>query len=153
MQLNKVIDLTQCLVALTIKYTEKLEPLLLLIIRLWIANVFWKSGLVKLDDIEGTIYLFQNEYNVPLLPPVFAAYSSMFFELACPVLITLGLAARFAALPLIAMTAIIQFTYDQHTDHFYWAVLLGVILVRGAGFFSVDRIIKWKLGKATNCQK
>lgn len=121
--------------------SEKLQPLMLLIIRLWIAHIFWKSGLVKIDDFENTIALFRDEYKTPFLPPQIAAILATVFELTCPILLTFGLAARAATLPLLAMTAVIQFTYDQNIQHTYWAILLGIILVSGAGKISLDYMV------------
>jgi putative oxidoreductase len=41
------------------------RPLVLLLFRLWVANVFFKSGLTKLDDWDTTVLLFTEEYHVP----------------------------------------------------------------------------------------
>lgn len=133
-----------CLNQLATRIAHALEPLLLLIIRLWIAKVFFTSGLVKIEDFDTTVALFTDEYKVPLLPPYFAALSGTFFELVCPVLLVLGFLARFAALPLLAMTAVIQFTYEQNVQHYYWAMLLATVFVFGAGKWSVDAIIRRK---------
>lgn len=122
---------------------------LLLAMRLWVANIFWKSGLTKLEDWETTLFLFAEEYKVPLLPVEFAAYSGTFFELACPVLLVLGLGTRLAALPLIAMTAVIQFTYLEHEQHIYWAFLLVTLLCFGAGRASIDALIARYVAKKT----
>lgn len=118
-----------------------LQPVMLLVLRLWIAHIFFNSGLVKIEDFNNTVDLFRDEYKVPLLPPYFAAVMGTLFELTCPVLLTLGLGARLATLPLLAMTAVIQFTYDQHTDHYYWAMLLGTILAFGPGKLSLDYVL------------
>lgn len=132
---------------LLLNKAKYLQSFLLIIIRIWIAHVFFVSGLVKISNFNNTIYLFENEYSVPILPPILAAISSTFFELACPVLLIFGLASRLATLPLLAMTAIIQFTYDQNIQHAYWAMLLGIILSFGPGPVSLDYIIKKKIQK------
>ena len=123
---------------------DQLAPAVLLIIRLWIARVFFLSGLVKIEDMETTVALFADEYQVPVLPPVFAAYSATLFELLCPILLVLGLATRAAVLPLLAMTAVIQFTYDQNIQHYYWAMLLAMLLTHGAGAWSADAVLSRK---------
>ena len=125
-------------------------PVFDLAVRLWIARVFFNSGLTKIRDWESTIYLFEDEYKVPLLPPELAAYLGTTFELAMPVLLVIGFAARFAALPLLGMACVIQFVlgaanpdYD-HAEHFYWMFLLVMIVLRGAGPLSVDYLIgRW----------
>jgi putative oxidoreductase len=115
-----------------------LRPLMLLIIRLWMAHVFWVSGILKISDWGTTLELFTSEHPVPFMPPLVAAIFGTTFELCCPILLTLGLAARLATLPLLAMTAVINFTYLDVTEHYYWAMLLGVILFCGPGRLSVD---------------
>lgn len=124
-----------------------LADMLLLTMRLWIATIFWKSGLTKLQDWETTVFLFEEEYQVPIISPELAAYSGTFFELVCPVLLVLGLGTRLAALPLIAMTAVIQFTYLEHNQHYYWAFLLFTLLSFGAGRASLDAFVARYLAK------
>ncbi len=118
---------------------------MILIVRLWIAHVFWASGIVKIQDFSTTVLLFTNEHPVPYMPPMVAAIFSTAFELSCPALLTLGLAARIATLPLLVMTAIINFTYDNATEHYYWAMLLGMILCYGPGKISLDYWISKKI--------
>ncbi len=120
---------------------------MILVLRLWIAHIFWASGMVKIEDFSNTVALFRDEYKTPFLPPEIAAVLGTFFELSCPILLTLGLATRLAALPLLAMTAVIQFTYDQNEQHIYWAMLLGTILVSGAGKISLDYLISKKFNQ------
>lgn len=126
-----------------ISILEKLMmPLLVLSMRLWMAKIFWYSGLTKISSWESTVYLFKEEYKVPVIPPELAAYFATTFELLCPVLLLLGLASRLATLPMLAMTAVIQFTYLDLIDHRYWAMLLCLILFYGPGNISIDHIIK-----------
>ncbi len=117
---------------------------LLITIRVYMANIFWKSGLTKIDNWETTVFLFEEEYKVPFLPPEIAAYMGTAAELICPVLLVLGLGSRFAALALIIMTAVIEFTYLSHAQHSMWAMLLAVIALYGAGKLSLDYLIKRK---------
>ena len=127
---------------------NSLQPLWWLVVRLAIASVFFKSGLTKIEDFDMTLDLFRDEYSVPLLPPYYAAVSSTFFELAMPVALVLGFATRLAALPLLAMTAVIEFTYQHHMEHMYWAILLTGIVLHGAGKFSLDHLIAKRLAAA-----
>jgi putative oxidoreductase len=123
---------------------DKGRHVVLLVMRLWMAKIFWQSGMVKISDWQNTLYLFKEEYKVPLLPPELAAYFGTGFELICPVLLVLGLGTRLATLPLLAMTAVIQFTYDQNIEHAYWALLLAILLTIGAGKISADYILRRK---------
>lgn len=122
-----------------------LLPLLIFFMRFWMAQIFWYSGLVKISSWQSTIFLFKNEYKVPLIPPELAAYFSTAIELTCPILLFFGVAARLATLPMLAMTAVIQFTYLHLIDHLYWSVLLGTILLYGPGTLSIDYGIRRKM--------
>ena len=116
-------------------------PLYLVLIRIWIAEIFFSSGLTKIRNFDNTILLFEFEYQTPLLSPALAAYLATLFELVCPVLLVAGLATRLATIPLILMTAVIQLTYLQHIDHLYWLLLLGIMLLHGPGQLSLDHLL------------
>lgn len=113
-------------------------------IRLAIATVFWNSGMTKLANWETTLALFVDEYQVPLLPPTLAAYTAATLELSCPVLLVLGLLTRAAAALLLAMTAVIQiFVYpDAWPVHLQWTALMLILIARGPGKLSLDRLIR-----------
>lgn len=66
-------------------------PFLLLFCRLWVAWVFFNSGLIKITSWESTLYLFELEYQVPLLPWELAAYIGTASELILPTFIALGI--------------------------------------------------------------
>lgn len=124
-----------------LQYLNGLSPVMMLTLRLWMAYVFWVSGVLKISDWSNTLALFTYEFPVPFLPPLLVAIFGTAFELICPVLLTLGLATRLATLPLIVMTAVINFTYQEATEHYYWAMLLGIILFYGPGKLSADYLI------------
>jgi putative oxidoreductase len=127
-------------------------PVFDLAVRVWIGLVFFRSGLEKAKDWESTLFLFQEEYKLPILPPELAAGLGMATELAMPVLLFIGLASRLAALPLIGMTLVIQFVLGaadpayNSTEHYYWLFLLLMIVVRGPGVLSADHLIAKRLG-------
>jgi putative oxidoreductase len=114
-----------------------------LLARLGVGAVFFKSGLTKIASWEFTIMLFREEYRVPLLPPEIAAPIATATELSMPVLLVLGLFTRLATLPLLGMVLVIQlFVYpDSWAEHLTWVALLLLLLTRGAGAISLDRII------------
>lgn len=119
-------------------------PALMLLIRFWMAKIFWYSGLTKISSWSSTVFLFKEEYKVPIVPPELAAYFATAFELACPVLLLFGFATRLATLPMLAMTGVIQFTYLDLIDHYYWSMLLALILCYGPGTLSLDHLISKK---------
>ncbi|MFI4868947.1 MAG: DoxX family protein [Steroidobacterales bacterium] len=113
-------------------------------LRLAVATVFWNSGTTKLANWDATLQLFEDEYQLPLLPPDFAAHLGAAIELTTPVLLVLGFLTRPAALVLLGMTTIIEvFVYPQAwPTHIQWAAMLLVLLCRGAGSFSIDHWLR-----------
>jgi putative oxidoreductase len=118
-------------------------PVLQLLFRLAIATVFLKAGFNKIASWELTVMLFADEYKVPVLPPDLAATMAASFEIGCSILLILGVATRLATLPLLGMIAVIQtFVYPHaYAEHLTWASILLFLLTRGAGPWSVDRVI------------
>jgi putative oxidoreductase len=112
-------------------------------LRLAVATVFWNSAMTKLDDWNAALSLFSDEYKLPLLPPQIAAYIAVSIELSTPVLLLLGLATRLVALVLLGMTLVIEvFVYPlAWPTHIQWAAMLLVLLCRGAGTISLDRLL------------
>jgi putative oxidoreductase len=119
-------------------------PLFDLAVRLTMAPIFFRSGLQKIGDWPATLFLFQEEYRVPLLPPDVAALLAAATELTMPVLLVLGLATRLAAVPLLAMALVIQFVLGaanpafSNPQHYFWMLLLTGLILRGGGRLSVD---------------
>src|SRR5438876_10897228 len=113
-------------------------------LRVGVGLVFFKAGILKYNSFEFAVKLFEDEYKVPLLDPAVAARLAMFNELTFPVLLFLGLATRFATLPLLGMISVIQiFVYPQAwTDHVLWGSILLFLLTRGPGALSLDHLIE-----------
>jgi putative oxidoreductase len=112
--------------------------------RVAVAHVFWNSAQSKLASWPVTIQLFAMEYRIPVLPPEMAAFLGTAAELTGAILVFLGLFTRIGALTLLGVVAMIQiFVYPGHwAEHLLWASLLGLLLARGAGTFSLDWIAK-----------
>ena len=127
-------------------------PVLLLLIRIYIFYVFFRSGLAKIDNYEGTVSLFANDewgYGpVSFLPPGIMAFLATAFELICPVLILVGLLTRIAAIPLLVMSILIQFVLaaaipDYHNiEHFVFIGTLAILLRFGPGALSLDQWLR-----------
>lgn len=75
------------------------QSLLLLLMRIAIVPVVWRSGWGRLENMEQAIGRFREEYKPPILPPDLAAYLGTAFELGAPPLILVGLVTRQATLP------------------------------------------------------
>ncbi len=75
--------------------------LLGLIVRVAIADVFWRSGQTKVAGwhVAGSaIQLFRDEYKLPLIPPDWAATLAAVQEHLFSFLLVIGLASRLSAL-------------------------------------------------------
>lgn len=90
------------------------EGLALLLTRLALGGVFWRSGQTKVE--EGTWFqikdftydLFANEFSGLPLDPQIAAPVTNFAEHFFPLLLMFGIATRFSAGALLVMTMVIQ---------------------------------------------
>jgi len=119
-------------------------------LRLAVAWVFWSSALTHLASWETTLFLFADEYRVPLVPPEVAAWLGVALEVAAPITLLLGLGTRFAAAALLGMTAVIEvFVYPQAwPTHLQWAAMLLVLLCRGPGALSLDACLAHRFMRA-----
>ena len=122
---------------------DRMQPLFALAIRLYVAWIFFASGLTKLRSWDITVALFQNEYHVPVLPPAVAALLGTSAELGLPVLLALGLASRFTAAALFAFNVVAVISYPELSDaglkdHVLWGALLVVTFVYGPGKLALD---------------
>ncbi|MCD9507814.1 DoxX family protein [Photobacterium phosphoreum] len=124
--------------------TRPLQPLLLLFCRAWVAIAFFKSGLIKYRSWDSTLYLFEYEYQVPILPWQWAAYSGTAIELMVPIFLALGLLARPMAILLFGFNIIAVVSYPAlwaqgFYDHQLWGMMLLVTFFWGAGKLSIDQ--------------
>ena len=130
----------------TIAALDSAQPLALLAARLYVAQVFFQSGLTKLRDWDTTLALFMDEYKVPLLPPEVAAAAGTAGELVLPVLLALGLGGRFAAAGLsivnvIAVISLAEIAPAALQQHILWGCLLIGVLLWGPGRWALDRFV------------
>lgn len=114
--------------------------------RLTLATIFWRSGRTKVDGFAldpDAIFMFQEEFKLPIIPPVPAAYMATIAEHVFPVLLVLGLATRLSAAALLTMTLVIQiFVYpDAYITHGLWAIGLLYLIKHGGGTLSLDHVI------------
>lgn len=122
---------------------DRLQPLFALALRVYVARVFFLSGLTKLHDWNITLALFQNEYHVPVIPPAVAAVLGTSAELGLPILLFAGLGTRFAAMALFVFNIVAATSYPDLSaagikDHVLWGALLLVTFFYGPGKLSLD---------------
>ena len=127
--------------------------LTMLALRVALAAPFWFSGLTKWDGFLnlsfGAKTLFAEEFKlhifgseIPYPAPELMATLSGVAEVCLPVLLVLGLGARYAALGLLAMTAIIQLTVPDGWANFHlpWAAMALAIMTFGPGKIALDYV-------------
>lgn len=130
--------------------TLPFASLLLLATRLHVSWQFLKSGWLKLTDWETTLFLFQEEYHTPLLPPAAAAAAGTFGELVFPALLIAGFMGRYAAAGLFAVNVVAVVSYAHVLlgegfeaalgQHYLWGFMLLVLAVFGPGRWAVDSL-------------
>ena len=122
-----------------------------------LAATFWQSGQSKVEGFalnvvqgefvwgwphlaQSAVPLFRDEYQLPWIPPLWAAVMAAVAEHTLPVLLLLGLFTPWAALALLGMTMVIQVLVypGAYMVHGLWAVALLYLMVHGPGDLSVD---------------
>ena len=124
------------------------------VLRIALAVPFWKSGLLKWSGFlhlsDTAVTLFTDEFMIhlpggpyPYPAPTVFAFLSGSGEIIFPILLVLGLAARFAALGLLFMTVIVELTVpDGWPIHITWAAMALAIMAWGPGRVSLDHAIR-----------
>jgi putative oxidoreductase len=128
---------------------EWLKSLASLIGRILLVLIFLHSGILKIENFEGTAKIMA-QYGMPYSP--YFLYGAIIFELAGSVLVILGYYARFGALLLLLF--LIPTTIIFHTNfadpnqiiHLMKNVsMFGgclILLAMGAGRFSLDYLFR-----------
>ena len=141
------------ILAFTDRQMPRLEWLPLAAARLTLGWVFLQSGWGKLHNLEGV-----TEFFVSLGVPFAQVQAPMVagIEFGGGLLLLLGLATRFAALPLVGvmLVAIRTALWDDIHDlsdlfglaEFGYVVLLSGLVVFGAGSLSLDALVRRRLG-------
>lgn len=155
---EKALCIAQCKLHITETY---FTPLALIAARAYIGRVFWRSGQTKIENLENAKMLFEWEYlpnweknaqnvlGVDLSWTVpsagFAATLTTFAELGLPILLVIGLAGRVSAFLLLLMAVTIEvFVYPGTTEHYYWMIVLAILVTTGPGKISIDHFIRKK---------
>jgi putative oxidoreductase len=125
-----------------------------LALRVALGVPFWRSGLTKWDGFlqlsDNSLYLFTEEFRLhifggeyPFPAPHLAAYLSASGEIVFPILLAFGLGTRFAALGILAMTAIIQLSIPEGWANFHlaWTAMALAIIAYGPGRIALDAAI------------
>jgi len=106
--------------------------------RIYVGLIFFRSGKAKLADMEETVEFFEDDWALPFLPAEPAAYLATAGELILPVLLFIGLFTRIGAAGLLIMAAVIQFFVLQDHQHYFWMIILALLLGQGGSKLSLD---------------
>ena len=126
------------------------ESIALLLLRVALAGVFWRSGQTKVVEgsflsIDPSQYdLFASEFSGLPLDPVLAVPLTVYAEHFFPILLFFGLATRVSAGALLVMTLVIQFFVFPDAwwaVHSLWAAMAAILIARGGGLFSLDALL------------
>ncbi len=122
--LNKLQDMLE----LTFK-AGFLAPLLL---RLYLAPVFYMAGINKYNSFDETVAWFGNpDWGLGLPMPWLMAFLATATELAGAVLLLLGFATRWISIPLMFTMVVAMFTVHWHNG---W-----LAISTGSGLFATER--------------
>lgn len=133
--------------ALGARWIDRLQPVALLALRIYLAEVFFRSGWLKLSDWSSTLALFQDEYHVPFLSPAIAAVMGTGGELVFSTLLVLGLFGRIGAAGLFFVNVMAVISYPQLMQfecpaainfHWFWGTMIALLFVFGPGRLSLD---------------
>lgn len=144
MSLKQITNLTNTLLT----GLEALQSVFLLALRLWLAKVFFMSGLTKIKSWDTTLMLFEYEYTVPIIPFNIAAYMATAAELIIPVLLVVGLLTRLNLVALFILNYVAMISYPDisiagEKDHIMWGIAIVTIFLFGPGKAALDHFI-WK---------
>jgi putative oxidoreductase len=151
--MNRAVTLIEALVGLAERIAGALRWVSPTIARLTVGLVFFQSGWGKLHDLERVTGFF-NELGIP--NPAFQARLASSAEFVCGGLLLLGLATRFAVVPLIVtMCVAIATAQWENVDgigslvgllEFAYIALLVWLGTDGPGPLSLDHLISRAVG-------
>ena len=129
----------------------KFQDLGLLLVRLLSGGMMLTHGIPKIDRLmgEGPVK-FADPFG---LGPEISLVLVLFAEVACSILVMIGLKTRLATLPLM-FTMLVAAFYIHGADPFgekelplLFFTVFGSILISGAGRYSVDWVMEGKKKK------
>jgi putative oxidoreductase len=124
---------------------QKLESVSLLALRIYVSWIFFPAGMLKIKDWDTTLFLFEEEYQVPIFSPELAAWLGTAGELLLPILLVFGFLTRPAALGLFVVNIVAVISLSEVppaalAHHLIWGLSLAVIFVFGGGKVTLDHV-------------
>ena len=78
---------------------------------------------------------------MPGLKPEIAAILGTSGELVLPIMLIAGLFTRLAAFGIFLMAFLINLTFKDMPEHYYWMFLMATLIARGGGMISLDNLV------------
>ena len=117
-------------------------PYVELIIRLWVAKLFFFFGIQQLMHWTAALQITNEENPFPQLAPAVSAYLSTGANLVCAILLALGAMTRYASVPLLILAVITQFRFEPFDTQLFWIALFCWYVIHGAGPISFDHLLR-----------
>jgi len=115
--------------------TRSADFIALVMLRLYLAPVFWMAGMNKLADMDSTIEWFGNpDWGLGLPLPALMAWLAALTEAGGAILLLLGLAVRWVSIPLLVTMFVAMVTV--HWQNGWLAIAEGA-----QSLFATDRTI------------
>lgn len=117
-------------------------PYVELIIRLWVAKLFFFFGIQELMNWTAALQIVNEENPFPLLAPIVSAYISTGANLVCAILLAMGAMTRYASIPLLVLAVITQSRFEPFDTQLFWIALFCWYGIQGAGPISFDNLLR-----------
>jgi len=112
--------------------TRSIDFLAPLALRLYLVPIFWMAGTKKLSSFDSTVDWFGNaDYGLGLPFPYLMAGAATWVEIIGAILLLVGLAVRWVAIPLMITMVVAAVTV--HLQNGWLAI------AEGSGFFANER--------------
>ena len=108
---------------------QPLDFLAPLLLRLYLAPVFWMAGMNKMRNFPDTVVWFGEGIGLPM--PWLMAFMATVTELLGAILLLLGFATRWISIPLMATMAVAAYTVHWKNG---W-----LAIAAGEGMFATER--------------
>ena len=124
------------------RFADFLGPLLL---RLYLAPIFWMAGTKKLSNMDGTIEWFGNaEWGLGLPFPTLLAYMATYTEIFGAIFLLFGFALRYISVPLLATMVVAAVTVHMKNGWLAIAEGAGSLFANERTIGAIDRLDKAK---------
>jgi putative oxidoreductase len=120
-------------------------PYVELVIRLWIAKLFFYFSVQELMHWTTFLQTVRDENPLPGLTPPVSAYLSTGADAICAILLAVGFMTRYASLPLLGLAVITQFRFEAFDTQLFWIAIFCWFAIHGAAIGCFRRVVQSRL--------